>query len=156
MSLPTLSSEERLRRAPFLTVLMTHSVSRSFPLTPQRMPASLVCVCVTHTLSLSLSLSLPLSLCLSLFLAFSCSFCAPSHNAQTRTHSPTHHSNTRATCRHAALLEEALLRRAGYTPREHYHPPPHSHTETAHKHTHTHTNTHTAAQSTGPLIEDRK
>ena len=46
MSLPTLSSEERLRRAPFLTVLMTHSVSRSFPPTPQRMPASLDAVSV--------------------------------------------------------------------------------------------------------------
>ena len=34
------SSEERLRLAPFLTVLGTHSISRSFPLPPQRMPAS--------------------------------------------------------------------------------------------------------------------
>jgi hypothetical protein len=68
-----------------------------------------------------------------------------------------HHSNTRATCRHAALLEEALLRRAGYTPREHHHPPTHTHTDTkAHKHTHTHKLTHTAAQSTSPLIEDRE
>ena len=40
-ALPTLSSEERLRRATFLTVLMTHSVCRRFPLTPQRMQASL-------------------------------------------------------------------------------------------------------------------
>ena len=68
-----------------------------------------------------------------------------------------HHSNIRATCRHAALLEEALIRRAGYTPREHHHPPTHTHTDTkAHKDTHTHKHTHTAAQSTGPLIEDRK
>ena len=40
VSLQTLSSEERLRRAPFLTVLGTHCISRSFPLPPQRMPAS--------------------------------------------------------------------------------------------------------------------
>ena len=38
MSLQTLSSEERLRRAPFLTVLGTHCISRSFPLPPQRKP----------------------------------------------------------------------------------------------------------------------
>ena len=47
MSLQTLSCEERLRRAPFLTVLGTHSVSRSFPLTPQRM---LVILAARHTL----------------------------------------------------------------------------------------------------------
>jgi hypothetical protein len=35
LSLQTLSSEERLRCAPFLTVLGTHCVSRSFPLPPQ-------------------------------------------------------------------------------------------------------------------------
>jgi hypothetical protein len=35
-----LSSDERRRRAPFLTVLGTHCISRSFPLPPQRMPAS--------------------------------------------------------------------------------------------------------------------
>jgi hypothetical protein len=46
LSLQTLSSEERLRRAPFLTVLGTHSVSRSFPLPPQRMLASLAAVSV--------------------------------------------------------------------------------------------------------------
>jgi hypothetical protein len=46
LSLQTLSSEKRLRRAPFLTVLMTHSVSRSFPLTPQRMQSSLAAVSV--------------------------------------------------------------------------------------------------------------
>ena len=40
LSLQTLSSEERLRCAPFLTVLGTHSISRSFPLPPQRMLAS--------------------------------------------------------------------------------------------------------------------
>ena len=46
LSLQTLSSEERLRHAPFLTVLGTHSVSRSFPLSPQRMLASLATVSV--------------------------------------------------------------------------------------------------------------
>jgi hypothetical protein len=45
--LQTPLSEERVRRAPFLTVLGTHSVSRSFPLTPQRMLASLAAVSVT-------------------------------------------------------------------------------------------------------------
>jgi len=40
LSLQTLSSDERRRRAPFLTVLGTHCISRSFPLPPQRMPAS--------------------------------------------------------------------------------------------------------------------
>ena len=40
LSLETLSSEERLRCAPFLTVLGTHCISRSFPLPPQRMPGS--------------------------------------------------------------------------------------------------------------------
>ena len=47
LTLQTLSSEERLRHAPFLTVLGTHSVSRSFPLTPQRM---LVILAARHTL----------------------------------------------------------------------------------------------------------
>ncbi len=46
LSLQTLSSEERLRRAPFLTVLGTHCISRSFPLPPQRMLASLAAVSV--------------------------------------------------------------------------------------------------------------
>ena len=46
LSLQTLSSEERLRCAPFLTVLGTHSISRSFPLPPQRMLASLAAVSV--------------------------------------------------------------------------------------------------------------
>jgi len=40
LSLQTLSSEERLRRAPLRTVLGTHHISRSFPLPPQSMPAS--------------------------------------------------------------------------------------------------------------------
>jgi hypothetical protein len=35
-----LSIEEHVRRAPFLTVLSTHSISRSLPHPPQRMPAS--------------------------------------------------------------------------------------------------------------------
>jgi len=35
-----LSSDERRRHAPFLTVLGTHCINRSFPLPPQRMPAS--------------------------------------------------------------------------------------------------------------------
>jgi hypothetical protein len=106
-----------------------------------------VCVCHTHTLSLSLSLSLPLSLSLSLSrfllqLLRTLSQCTDSH---TLAHTHTQHpSNTRATCRHAALLEEALLRRAGYTPREHHHPPTHTfrHKSThalARAHTHTHT-----------------
>jgi len=38
LSLQTLSSEEGLRRAPFLTVLGTQSVSRSFPLPPHDDP----------------------------------------------------------------------------------------------------------------------
>ena len=46
MTLQTLSSEERLRRAPFLTVLGTHCISRNFPLPPQRMLASLTAVSV--------------------------------------------------------------------------------------------------------------
>ena len=46
LSLQTLSSEERLRCAPFLTVLGTHCISRSFPLPPQRMLASLAAVSV--------------------------------------------------------------------------------------------------------------
>jgi hypothetical protein len=46
VSLQTLSSEERLRRAPFLTDLGTHSVGRSFPLPPQCMLASLAAVSV--------------------------------------------------------------------------------------------------------------
>ena len=46
LSLETSSSEERLRHAPFLTVLRTHSVSRNFPLPPQRMLASLAAVSV--------------------------------------------------------------------------------------------------------------
>ena len=46
LSLQTLSSEERLRHAPFLTVLGTHCISRSFPLPPQRMLASLAAVSV--------------------------------------------------------------------------------------------------------------
>ena len=41
LSLQTLSSEERLRCAPFLTVLGTHCISRSFPLPPQSLPKSL-------------------------------------------------------------------------------------------------------------------
>ena len=40
------SSEERLRLAPVLTVLGTHSISRSFPLPPQRMLARLAVVSV--------------------------------------------------------------------------------------------------------------
>ena len=40
MSLQTLSSGEHVRREPFLTVLGTHSISRSLTLPPQRMPAS--------------------------------------------------------------------------------------------------------------------
>jgi len=41
LTLPTLSSDERRRRrAPFLTVLGTHCISRSFPLPSQRMSAS--------------------------------------------------------------------------------------------------------------------
>ena len=39
MSLQTLSSGEHVRREPFLTVLGTHSISRSLALPPQRMPA---------------------------------------------------------------------------------------------------------------------
>ena len=50
-----------------------------------------------------------------------------------------HHSNTRATCRHAALLEEALLRRAGDTPREHHLAPP--------THTHIHKSTRSPART---------
>ena len=46
LSLQTLSSEERLRLALFLTVLGTHCISRSFPLPPQRMLASLASVSV--------------------------------------------------------------------------------------------------------------
>jgi hypothetical protein len=44
LSLETLSSEERLRCAPFLTVLGTHCISRSFHLPPQCMLASLAAV----------------------------------------------------------------------------------------------------------------
>ena len=88
-----------------------------------------VCVCVchthTHTLSLSLSFTLSLSLSFSRFLLQllrTLSQCTDSHtHAYTHTQ---HHSNTRATCRHAALLEEALIRRAGTTPRAHHLPPP--------------------------------
>jgi hypothetical protein len=41
LTLPTLSSDERRRRVPFLTVPVgTHCISRSFPLPSQRMPAS--------------------------------------------------------------------------------------------------------------------
>jgi hypothetical protein len=108
-----------------------------------------VCVCHTHTLSLSLSLSLPLSLSLSLSrfllqLLRTLSQCTDSHTlAHTHTQ---HHSNTRATCRHAALLEEALLRRAGDTPRAHHlpSPPPHTkaHASRAHMHTYKRTHTH--------------
>ena len=106
-----------------------------------------VCVCHTHTLSLSPSLSLPLSLSLSLSrfllqLLRTLSQCTDSH---TLAHTHTQHpSNTRATCRHAALLEEALLRRAGDTPREHHLPsPPPLHTQ---KHTPpARTCTHTSA-----------
>ena len=59
-----------------------------------------------------------------------------------------HHSSTRATCRHAALLEEALIRRAGDTPRAHHlpfpPPPPHTkaHASRAHMHTYKRTHTH--------------
>ena len=56
-----------------------------------------------------------------------------------------HHSNIRATCRHAALLEEALIRRAGDTPREHHLPsPPPLHTQknTPPARTCTHTSAH--------------
>ena len=63
-----------------------------------------------------------------------------------------HHSSTRATCRHAALLEEALLRRAGYTPREHHLTPPHTHTYTkahAPHRAHAHTQAHTYAYAYG-------
>jgi hypothetical protein len=56
LSLQTLSSEERLRRAPFLTVLGTHCNSRSFPLPPQRMlarppdptPHTYIALCFNH------------------------------------------------------------------------------------------------------------
>jgi len=40
LSLQTLSSGERWRLAPFLTVLGTHCISRSFPLPPQLMQGS--------------------------------------------------------------------------------------------------------------------
>ena len=46
LSLLTLSREECLRCAPFLTVLGTHCISRSFPLPPQCMLASLAAVTV--------------------------------------------------------------------------------------------------------------
>ena len=120
----------------------------------------IVCVCVfvchTHTLSLSLSLSLPLSLSLSLSrfllqLLRTLSQCTDSHTlAHTHTQ---HHSNTRATCRHAALLEEALLRRAGDTPREHHlppTPPPHTYTKAhAPQRAHAHIQAHTYAYAYG-------
>ena len=86
----------------------------------------LVCLCQPLSLSLSLSESVSLSLSLSVSLSLcrvllqllrTLSQCTDSHTlAHTHTQ---HHSNTRATWRHAALLEEALLRRAGDTPREH-------------------------------------
>ena len=64
-----------------------------------------------------------------------------------------HHSNTRATCRHAALLEEALLRRAGDTPREHHlppTPPPHTYTKAhAPQRAHAHIQAHTYAYAYG-------
>jgi len=66
-----------------------------------------------------------------------------------------HHSNTHATCRHAALLEEALIRRAGDTPREHHLPspphPPHTkaHASRAHMHTYKRTHTHMRIEGRG-------
>jgi len=64
-----------------------------------------------------------------------------------------HHSNTRATCRHAALLQEALLRRAGDTPRAHHlpSPPPHTkaHASRAHMHTYKRTHTHMRMEGRG-------
>jgi hypothetical protein len=114
-----------------------------------------VCVCHTHTLSLSLSLSLPLSLSLSLSrfllqLLRTLSQCTDSHTlAHTHTQ---HHSNTRATCRHAALLEEALLRRAGDTPREHSPPSlpsPHIHKSKRLPRAHAQIQAHTYAYAYG-------
>ena len=66
-----------------------------------------------------------------------------------------HHSNTRATCKHAALFEEALIRRAGDTPREHHlpspPPPPHTkaHASRAHMHTYKRTHTHMRMEGRG-------
>ena len=68
-----------------------------------------------------------------------------------------HHSNTRATCRHAALLEEALIRRAGDTPRAQHLPspgPPPLHTQkhtppSAHMHTDKRTHTHMRMEGRG-------
>ena len=117
-----------------------------------------VCVCHTHTLSLSLSLSLPLSLSLSLSrfllqLLRTLSQCTDSHTlAHTHTQ---HHSNTRATCKHAALLEEALIRRAGDTPREHHLPPSppptytKAHASRAHMHKYKRTHTHMRMEGRG-------
>jgi hypothetical protein len=59
-----------------------------------------------------------------------------------------HHSNTRATCRHAALLEEALIRRAGG---EHHlpSPPPSTHKSTRLPRAHAHIQAHTYAYAYG-------
>ena len=103
-----------------------------------------VCECATHFESLSLSLSLTHTLSPSLCRVLLQLLRTLSQCTDSLTHTHTHtqnHSNTRATCRHAALLEEALLRRAGYTPREHHHPP-----------THTHTKVHTRTRPRSPRV----
>ena len=72
---------------------------------------------------------------------------SPGTHSHTIVHTHTQHqSNIRATCRHAALLEEALIRRAGDTGREDHHPP------NPPRPTSPNTNTHTAAPSTRSLI----
>jgi hypothetical protein len=114
-----------------------------------------VCVCHTHSESFFLSLSLPLSLSLSLSrfllqLLRTLSQCTDSHTlAHTHTQ---HHSNTRATCRHAALLEEALIRRVGTTPRAHHLPPPlHIHKSTRLPRAHAHIQAHSYAYAYGSI-----
>ena len=61
--------------------------------------------------------------------AFSCSCCAPSYVhslARPRPHPHPTSPQLPCTCRHAALLEEALIRRAGDKGRkDHHHPPTH-------------------------------